>query len=77
MNDEDNNHKVANNNEDVEEDDDLELLQAEIARMEQEAAKLTKETEELAEKQQHKNSGDVAAGDKPARDAYVCVFVFG
>lgn len=65
--------------EEEEEEEDLEKLQAEIARMEEEAARITKETEEL-EKKKDSNSASAAAatagdaataaagGDKPARD---------
>lgn len=57
--------------EDVDEED-LEKLQAEIARMEEEAARITKETEALEQQQgaqtNNKSSTAAASSDKPARD---------
>ena len=55
------------NNEDDEDDDeeDLEKLQAEIARMEEEAARITKETEAL-EQEDTNNTNNKTAGAKPA-----------
>lgn len=61
----------------AEEDDeeDLEKLQAEIKRMEEEAARITKETEELEQKKNTKTSGSnnaakAASGDAPSQDGH-------
>jgi hypothetical protein len=59
--------------EDVEDEEyeDLEKLQAEIARMEEEAARITKETEELEKKKANLTDSKPAVGadgEKPARD---------
>jgi RNA recognition motif. (a.k.a. RRM, RBD, or RNP domain) len=61
---------------DDDDEEDLEKLQAEIARMEEEAARITKETEELEKKKDPQGGGANSGGDKPVSvDGYV--FLFG
>lgn len=68
MTDDDDENKQVQDEED-EDEEDLEKLQAEIARMEQEAAKLTKETEELAAKGGGENKNDANSSGAPAAAA--------
>lgn len=79
MSQEENDHRANVNNQDDDDDDDedvdeedLEKLQAEIARMEEEAARITKETEALEQEDTKNNKttakSATAPDNKPARD---------
>lgn len=65
----DNNQEV-DADEEEDEEEDLEKLQAEIARMEEEAARITRETEEIEKSKNNKSAGSAAGenGDASTKD---------